>query len=273
MKSQIKKLVLFLFVLGAVSCTPYTRTEQPYHTNTIPLESGHSIGQTFTARYDGLSGITIYLEPGDSDSGSVNLHLRKSPQADEDLRFSSIPTKTITKPGYYTFQFPRIDNSSQSTYYFFLKNKGAETVSFGTADYFTDLNGTLYINHSPTDAQLSFRLVYDLSILALGLFIEGFTWISWLAAGIFLFVIPGWALLLLLYSDWKRLYWVAKLGLALGVSLAIYPVLFLWTSVINLQLGALYAWIPPILSLVFLFWYYRKQLLRLSAAFNKIRLL
>ena len=139
MKSRIKILVLFLFVLGTVGCKPYTRTEQPYHTNTIPLESGHSIGQTFTTRYDGLSGISIYLEPGDSDSGSVNLHLRKSPQEDEDLRFSSIPTKTITNPGYYTFQFPRIDNSSQSSYYIFLKNKGVEPVSFGIAEYFTYL--------------------------------------------------------------------------------------------------------------------------------------
>jgi hypothetical protein len=271
MKSRIKILVLFLFVLGAASCKPYTRTEQPYHTNTIPIESGHSIGQTFTARYDGLSGITVYLEPGNSESGSINLHLRKSPQADEEIRFSSLPTKAITTPGYYTFQFPQIEDSSQSTYYLFLKNKGDETVSCGAADYFTYLNGVLYVNHTPTDAQLSFRLVYDLSILALGLFTEGLTWIIWLAAAIFLFVIPGWALLLLMYSDWKRLYWGAKLGLAGGVSLAIYPVLLLWTSLIKLNIGALYAWIPLILGLAFLIWYYRKLILRLPIVFKEIR--
>ena len=51
--------------------------------------------------------------------------------------------------------------------------------------------------------------------------------------------------------------WV-KLGLAAGISVAIYPILFLWTDLIGLHLGALYAWIPPLAGAVLLLWKYVK---------------
>src|SRR4030067_687977 len=44
----------------------------------------------------------------------------------------------------------------------------------------------------------------------------------------FLFILPGWAVLSCLFPTWDSLSWGEKAGLAVGVSLAIYPILFIW---------------------------------------------
>jgi hypothetical protein len=54
----------------------------------------------------------------------------------------------------------------------------------------------------------------------------------------------------------RRLGWGEKLGLAVGASLALYPVLFLWTDIVGLHLGPLYAWLPVALGLVGTLWHY-----------------
>jgi hypothetical protein len=44
------------------------------------------------------------------------------------------------------------------------------------------------------------------------------------------------------------------LGLAAGLSLALYPLLFLWTDLVGLHLGPLYAWLPAVGGLAALAW-------------------
>jgi len=39
-----------------------------------------------------------------------------------------------------------------------------------------------------------------------------------------------------------------------GLSLAIYPVIFLWTYLVGLKLGPLYAWLPPVVGLALILW-------------------
>jgi len=68
-------------------------------------------------------------------------------------------------------------------------------------------------------------------------------------------VVPGWALLAWLLPR-GRLSWAELLGLAVGVSLALYPLLLLWTDLAGLHLGPLYAWLPVLGGLAALAWRY-----------------
>ena len=89
----------------------------------------------------------------------------------------------------------------------------------------------------------------------------GLVSISW---NIFVFL-PGWALLSLLWPQIKQQWYaefchnyqamqnpITKLAISLGISLAIYPILFAWTDFFGLHLGSWYAWLPPIVGCVFL---------------------
>jgi hypothetical protein len=70
-----------------------------------------------------------------------------------------------------------------------------------------------------------------------------------LAAGIF--ILPGWAVLSYSLPGWDFVRWPVKFTWSIGVGLAIYPLLFLWTDVVGLHLGS---FMPGcLLSLLFFF--------------------
>jgi hypothetical protein len=90
-----------------------------------------------------------------------------------------------------------------------------------------------------------------------GLGVELFTWSFWLAASLFLFLPPGWALLTLFWRPWNEHGWIEKICLATGTSLAVYPVILLFTHLVGLNLGALYAWLVPLISIGYILWHAR----------------
>jgi hypothetical protein len=76
-------------------------------------------------------------------------------------------------------------------------------------------------------------------------------WIETIFASIFLFILPGWALLSLLGKN-NRLELGEKIGLSAGLSVCLYPILFLFCSLIHIAPGYLSAWIPGISAAGFL---------------------
>lgn len=270
----------FLLVcLGLAGCTAsQVKPEQPARSATISLYETQSIGQTFTAHYDGLSGIVIYLEPALSGNGELTLHLRRSPTDDTDLSLSRLPIKRVTKPDVYRFDFSPQALSTQRDYFVFLEMRGSGAVNVGIAGGETYLNGALYVNDVPQDEQLAFGLVYRTVSLWRGLLLESLNWLKWLLAAVFLFVLPGWGLLETLWTGWSRLHWVEKLGLSGGLSLSIYPVLLLWTDLLNIHLGQLYAWLPGGMALIWLIFRHgvknrRCRLMRFSLTWPDLALL
>jgi len=72
---------------------------------------------------------------------------------------------------------------------------------------------------------------------------------------------------------WGGIKWREKLGLSAGLSLALYPLLLLWTDIIGLHLGAIYAWLPPLAGLGIILWRNRKRLsVRTFPHFNAFNL-
>lgn len=244
--------ILLLFALLGGGCAPLVRGDQPARTAWTSLSAGETLGQTFTARYSGLSGIELYLAPVEPGEGQLLLRLWGGPHSAEDLASASLPLDAVVSPAYYRFQLPPQPASTGQDYFASLELQGEGAIRAGTAPGEAYLNGALYHGREPQDAQLAFRLVYDPGQAAWGLLGEGLGWLWALAIGLFLFAIPGWAALSRLLPGWRQLSWGEKLGLAVGVSLAFYPLLFLWTHLVGLQLGSLYAWGPPLIGLAVL---------------------
>ena len=263
-RKSIYKIFLFLVLVSLLlsGCTQWVNPEQPVAVDWVTLSAGQTIGQTFVAEYDGLTGVYFYLSPQKTGNGEIKLHLRSASQDIDDLAVSmnALAVGKVKATGYYGFFVPAQATSNQKYYYAFLEVTGSGDIQVGKAAGDAYLNGALYQNGAPEDAQAAFQLSYSRRKAILGLGLEMVTWAGILALGFFLFILPGWGLFSLLWSSWGGLRWPEKLGLSAGLSLALYPLLLLWTSIIGLHLGAIYAWLLPLAGLGIVMWRNRKRL-------------
>src|SRR3990172_3760644 len=210
----------------------------------VRLEAGETVGQTFVARQAGLDGIEIYLSPLKPGGGEIRLHLRADPQATFDLAEGYLPLPRVSVPAFYRFSFAPQRDSRQRYYYvlFELVGEGEAKIGGTTADAYLD--GAMYRANIPVEAQMAFRLTYAPRDALGGLALQALSWAGILSVGLLLFLLPGWALLVLLFPRENPLPLLETLGLAVGLSVAFYPVLLLVTDLIRVHLGPLYAWLP-----------------------------
>ncbi|MDY6877943.1 MAG: DUF6541 family protein [Chloroflexota bacterium] len=223
----------------------------------VTLEPGHPVGQTFVARHAGLNGVEIWLEPGQGSQGEISLHLRTDPQSEEDLATAVLPLAQVASPGFYRLSFTPLRDSHGRYYYAFLEVVARDgTVQVGTGPGEAYLDGALYRDHQPLNGQIAFRLIYSPQHILLDLGQAAWGGLGLLLVAGLLYIVPGLALLVWIWPG-ERLSWVERLGIAAGLSLALYPLLFLWTDLVGLHLGPLYAWLPAAGGLAALVWRYR----------------
>lgn len=193
--------LVLLAWLGLIlaGCTPFTESAQPAQSNFLTLQSGQTTGQTFVAHYDGLSGVGLFIIPGPNSTGTLHLELYQSVGAPQSLRQVEIPLTSSRSDRMTVFYFPPISNSNQNDFYFSLSLEGNGSIQVGAANAGAYLDGAQYLDGQPQDAQLNFQLVYGRRMLLAGFIEEGLRWFIWTLAGVFLFILPGWALLDLLY--------------------------------------------------------------------------
>jgi hypothetical protein len=252
---MIKRLYSFLGLLLLpllVACSQMVDHDQPYFTvdSGAALTSGHAIGQTFVPHHGGLSGVEVWLLPGDPAEGEVRFYLRDDPQSTTDIRVATISIAEIREPGFIRFSFEPLPDSHGKYYYGYWEVQGsAGEIEMGAASGDAYLNGAAYEQHRPLDAQLAFRLVYAPLYAAVDFLLAIAQWGFWLLLTFLAFVLPG--LVLLRYAIKGRSLsagtWV---GLSAGISLAVYPLVMLWTDWAGLHLGSLYAWLMIAVSLV-----------------------
>ena len=249
---------LVAMVLLLTGCSGFIDQDQTHADpgTGVTLEPGHPVGQTFVARHAGLSGVEIWLEPEPGSQGEIFLHLQAGPQAGQDLATAALSLAQVTTPGFFRLSFAPLRDSHGRYYHALFEMAGEGAIQVGAAPGETYLDGALYRDHRPLDAQMAFRLAYDprWTLLDLGWAAMGGTGLL-LVAGL-LYVVPGWALLAWLWPA-DRLSWAERLGVAAGLSLALYPLLLLWTDAVGLHLGPLYAWLPVTAGLVAIAWRYR----------------
>ncbi|HEC35774.1 MAG TPA: hypothetical protein ENI39_04475 [Anaerolineae bacterium] len=251
-------VLLGVGLLSLTSCSAFVDRDQPGATPgyAVRLEPGHPVGRTFVVRHGGLNGVEVWLEPEPGARGELRLHLRDDPQATDDLAVSVLPLAQVAAAGFYRFPLPPLPDAHGRYCYAFLQMEGVGAVAVGAGPGDAYLDGALYRDHQPQDAQMAFRLVYDPRWMLLDLGGAAVGALGLLAVAGLLYMVPGWALLAWLWPG-KRLSWAERLGVACGLSLALYPLLFLWTDLVGLHLGPLYAWLPAAAGLAALAWRYR----------------
>jgi len=243
--------VVLLLAFGLTGCANnIIKPEQSSQSASTPLDNSEKIGQTFTAHYNGLRGVQIYLEPVGKANGVLIFHLKANPNDSSSLRTARLKFEDIPGKGFYLFSFDPIKISNRTDYYLELGLQGDGSVRVGTSEPQSYYYGALYRNGVAQEAQLTFNLGYDSGLMFFGLLQETYKWLLFLLAGTLLFIAPGWALLGSLFSRWDHYDFISKTGLSAGFSLAIYPILFLWTNLVGLKLGSLYAWLPVLIALI-----------------------
>lgn len=248
---------LFLALLALYACAPLTKDGPVgFPEKTIVLEPGQSIGQTIAARDSGLEGVEILLAPDISGDSSLVLHLRSGPDSTVDLAVASLSLRQVTSPRFYRFDFFPQGDSQNQDYFLLLELSGNGRVQVGALPGDAYLDGSLYVNRVAQDSQLNFRLAYEPWQVLEGLLLQLWNWLGVLLISALIFVLPGWALLTILPSV-TRISGAEKLGLAAGLSLALVPILLLWTNLARVNLGPLYAWAPLAVAAVAIAWHHR----------------
>ncbi len=248
--------IIGLFLMSA--CQPLVDHDQPRRSgeHRYTLSHGQSIGQTFVAQHGGLSGVEFWLSPGRASSGKLVFTLRPGPESSENLRTVVIPVSESAEPVLTRFTFDPVHTSHGTYYYGFVTFEGEGEVDIETGPGNAYLHGALYANHSPEDAQVAFRLSYDVTWTLVELMGASIREMELGGVALLLYIVPGWALVAWFLPGGKLL-WVERLALAVGLSLALYPLLFLWTDLVRLRLGALIAWLPALAGIIALVWRYR----------------
>ncbi len=245
-RSPLSLIFLFFVTLILLTgCSGFIdrAQEQRAPDQMIILNAGHSVGQTFVSQHGGLNGVEFWLETTPATHGTLHFHLRDTPQASSNLATASLPLDTLTSPGFYRFSFLPDTNSHGVYRYAVLEIEGDGAIQVGAASADSYLNGVAYVDNTPRDAQLSFRLVHAPISIMRDIILALLGWAGVALVGGLLYLVPGYALLAWFLPKGRKIYWITRMGLAAGVSLALYPILLLWTNLFNLHLGDLYVWL------------------------------
>ncbi|WP_322806249.1 hypothetical protein [Thermanaerothrix sp.] len=252
-----QRIIILLLLLSfglLTSCKPILGAGQSAHGKTVgTISSKQTIGQTFVARHNGLHAIRFYLEKEGNANGEIKVTLYNGPNKDLLIASSGIPVSIIDKPGWYQASFDVPLSSTLKRYYIELALIGSGEIKvYGDSGY-SYIDGSAYIGENPSvDAQLAFQLAYDPVQMVWGLLKESTAWLKWWFIVIFLFLLPGWGLGSALCLNWPRYPWMGKVAISFAVGMSIYPVFLLWTNLLNIRLGILYAILPGLTALVYL---------------------
>ena len=203
--------------------------------NGYPLNS--TIGQSFVSRHHNLDSITVWLTGyGIKTDPKPYLHFILY----QDLNKSTVlyratyqlPTADFRGP--FRISFPKITtNLNQNLLFELSASNGFVKVHGIWNDIFPD--GTAYFNGEKATADLAFSTTYIFEWLDLVQDIRSvFQAILHLLPLFIVLLIPGWICIQMFRVNERLDFW-GKIALSGGISLAIIPVIFLWTSVLGIH--------------------------------------
>ncbi len=237
---SLKILLILPFLLAGCITLPDPETSQESNREIIPggIEGSNTVGQSFIARRPRLNGLTFWV----SHEASV-----ENQQAWVTVRlFASIEQAiqgvpplynthiSIRNSGPISISFPPLGGGSGEGYYLELMPSDG-SVNFQGQNLDAYAAGQAYIDGLPQDADLAFRTSYEYDPLALltdlGEIVQRIGLVVPLALTL---IVPGW-LTLDLSGLRRRFDGGEQVALSLGLSLAMIPLLMLWSSTLGIS--------------------------------------
>lgn len=231
--------ILVLLALAMTGCKSYVLdtdiAQERLDAATPPLDGSHSLVQSFMSQRSNLCEIellpAVYQTPGE---GTLSICLREIGEATPLVR-QTIDVSTIAHNVPLRFSFAPQRDSAGKAYELSLEGTPGVRVGFWYSSVDAYSNGELQLDNCASgDLLFTTRYRYDLAALghdvAIGLRHKG-----WVLFPLSLFLLlPGYifyyGLGLARYDDP-----ILDLAMCLGLSLALTPVVLLWTTVIGLR--------------------------------------
>lgn len=248
MKKALFLILLIAFFAGLLSAGPVltvTASPRPWQPLDPPavLLPGQSIGQTFFSAHAGLDQLRVYLFPGHDGGGILRMSLLAAPDAQEPLADAEIPLREILEHGEYVFHFPPLPDSYLKSYYTRFEIAGSGAVGFLRLEPQAYYEGAMYVEDEPVQAQLSFQAGYDPVEMGRGIARQVLSWFGDLFLCLLLFILPGWSILSLTVRRFGAFSFGEKLGAGAGVSVALYPLILVWTDFAAVYPGQWIIWL------------------------------
>ncbi len=253
MKSQ-SSLLLFLLALVVVA-TGWRLVENPTREMrdvvqerldraSPPLVSGESVGQTFFCDHDGLRAIEFLLvryrpEQELPPSARMELILEKVDGSEEAPVKVELEAAGLEHNQLVRFSFPSIPDSGDVSYRLILRSSGDHGLGVWTSSTEAYAYGDMFHNGEKVTGDLRFVTFYDYHLS--DALVDGVREIahrtSYLPALFLSLCLPGLALALYCLP-WGRLDGGTFAGLALSLSLVVWPLFLLWQSLFGAGVAA-----------------------------------
>jgi hypothetical protein len=239
-------LGLLTLLLGA--CTTLTDFDsmQEYRGQVVGTVSPETtVGQTLVVRRPGFNGVLLWLRPRGSEyteDATLLARIYSAPGADTALVEQSISFARMAVQFPVAIEFPPLSEVPEETFYLELATNDGEVDVMGRLENASP-RGEATISGEPIEADLSFRLLYRYDLKAFWEDARQLTGESWLLIPLWLVIfLPGW-LLLEVSGLGTHLERGERWALAVGLSLAMIPLVLLWTSLIGLRWNSLLVWL------------------------------
>jgi hypothetical protein len=236
-------ILTFLLTTGCISLSD-PETSQIHEQEIVATlqAGGTAVGQTFISRRSGLDSLTFWLASSDPNpQGSLIFELFHTPEDAAPLYQAKLPTSDIQGKRTFKISFPPQHDPPGQVYDLRLRAEGKNLEIYGRLEniyspgaFFTD---------APAEADLAFRTTYAYGWSAVQEDLSHWVKNAWLVIPLsLLLLVPGWLLLDLAGSFQSKDFGV-RIAMWVGTSLAVIPVLMLWTTVLDLPWSSSFIWI------------------------------
>jgi hypothetical protein len=207
------------------------------------LQPGQSsVGQTFISRRTGLNSLTLWLgsEQGKAP-GSLQVELFHSVSDPDAIYQASLSTSEISAKRSFQFSFPALKDPPGQTYYLRLHIEGKPLQIYGRLEDIYPF-GEFYVDAVPAQADLAFQSTYAYGWVPFFGDLKHWLLSAWLVIPLgLLLLVPGW-LLCDSAGFFHNFDLGEKIALSAGASLAIIPLLMLWTTMLKLPWSSSAIW-------------------------------
>ncbi|RPI78340.1 MAG: hypothetical protein EHM41_25305, partial [Chloroflexi bacterium] len=236
-------LIVFLVLLSLSGCITLPDPEGSQdRTNDVVArlaDKEEILTQSFVSRRSRLNGITLWIgsgsEEGDPALSTAFISLFRENEPETPF---STTLLSIQGSGQHTVHFPPADDQAGQRYFIEIRpDTGPLEIRGGNIDVYP--LGESVVGEVPVEADIAFRLTYDYDLQAALTDAWGMIKDLWLAFPFFALLIAPGFLLLDLTGLRSRFDQGEQLGISVGLSAAIIPLLMLWTSTIDLPWSAI----------------------------------